>query len=382
MKQKSSILIETIKNYIFSSAPVSALTEHELELCTQYGLGPVLADIYLNNEEFLSTDLLAKLRSIKITAQFQSAQFNSAITELLNYINTSETIVILLKGIHFSTSYYKEASHRRMGDIDILVEQKYTDIVTQVLLSLGYVYDQNDPDEFFLTHHHLKPLYHPEKNTWIEVHTRLFTQKSLPGKRKLFQPQHLFKNISPIKKCADNIYGLTVELNLHYTITHWVKEFNLANSLSQIVDIVLLINKNQLDWDKFVNGIESPSHATEIKIIFDLLINSHLIQVPEPVQKAIFAQKDSAGFIGRWILRKIVNGFLNQNIFVSKTIGPTNCERIWSVYLSDDRSVKNHYQAFTALLIADVPGSKSKLQSMRIRLKRLYSRFMNHNDHG
>lgn len=149
MKQKSSILIETIKNYIFSSAPVSALTEHELELCTQYGLGPALADIYLDNEEFLSTDLLAKLRSIKITAQFQSAQFNSAITELLNYINTSETIVILLKGIHFSTSYYKEASHQRMGDIDILVEQKYTDIVTQVLLSLGYVYDENDPDEFF-----------------------------------------------------------------------------------------------------------------------------------------------------------------------------------------------------------------------------------------
>lgn len=143
-----------------------------------------------------------------------------------------------------------------------------------------------------------------------------------------------------------------------------------------------MINKNQLDWDKFVNGIESPSHVTEIKIIFDLLINTHLIQVPEPVQKAIFDQEDSAGFIGRWILRKIVNGFLNQNIFISKTIGPTNCERIWSAYLSDDRSVKNHYQAFTALLIADVPGSKSKLQSMGIRLKRLYSRLMNHNDHG
>ena len=382
MKKKTSILIETINNYISSSAPVSALTEHELELCTQYGLGPILAELYLDNMNLISEDLAVKLRSVKITAQFQAAQFDSAMNALIKILNASEIAVILLKGIHLSLTHYHEASHRRMGDIDILIEQKYTDKVVQTLKSLGYIHDENDPDEFFLTHHHLKPLYHPEKNTWIEVHTRLFTKKSLAGNRKLFQPQQIFKNISLIEKCADNIYGLTVELNLHYTMTHWVKEFNLANSLSQIVDIVLLINNNQPDWDKFINGIESPSHATEIKIIFDLLIKAHLIQVPEPAQKAIFDQKDSAGFIGRWILRKIVDGFLNQSIFITKTIGPTNCERIWSAYLSDNHSVKNHYQAFSALLFADVPGSKSKLQSLGIRLRRLYSRLMNHKDHG
>jgi len=380
MKKKFSILSAIINNYISSSKPRSVLTDRDLELCTQFGLGPILADIYLDNKNLISNQITERLRSIKVTAQFQAAQFDSAINQIIENINDADIKIIFLKGIHLSTVYYDSASHRRMGDIDFLVYKEYTEKITQILLSSGYIYEAKgqNPDEFYQTHQHLRPLYHPEKNTWIEVHTRLFTLKSRQGNRNIFQPQNIFKNISLLETNSGNVYGLTVELNLHYTITHWVKEFNIANSLSQIVDIVLLIKKNSVDWDKFIKDIESPSHATEVKIVFTMLIENNLIKIPDQIQRSIYKQKDSAGIIGKWIMNRIINGYLYQNKFIFVIIGPTNCKKIWNAYLSDSHSIANHFSALSAIMFVDVPGSKSKFHSLGIRCKRLYNRLFNH----
>ena len=124
----------------------------------------------------------------------------------------------------------------------------------------------------------------------------------------------------------------------------------------------------------FLDGIESPSHATEVKITFDILIKNNLIQLPNSIQRSIFNHKDSAGLIGRWILGGIINGYLNQNKFITKVIGSTNCSRIWNAYFRDTHSFNNHFHAISALIFAEVSGTKSKLSSLGIRLKRLYHR--------
>ena len=73
-----------------------------------------------------------------------------------------------------------------MGDIDFLIQNKFTAKVTQTLYSLAYVQDENNPDEFYLTHQHLKPFYHLKNKTCIEVHTRLFSQKRSKAKERYF----------------------------------------------------------------------------------------------------------------------------------------------------------------------------------------------------
>ncbi len=379
MKNNPSILINTIKTYISSPTTKPNLTEQDIELCIQYGLGPILADIYLKDDSGLNNSDIEKLRAIKITAQYYSALFDSAVNELIDKLSKSEIIIVLLKGMHLSKSYYKHAYQRKMGDIDILIPKDQTQIVSEALFTLGYVQEGHLSDEFFLTHQHLKPFHHPKKNTWVEVHTRLFSMKSQQNKRKLYQPQYLFENMSHIESCPENVYGLDIELNLHYTITHWVQEFKIANSLIQIVDIILIIKENQIDWDKFINLIETPVHATEIKVTLDFIIKNNLVQLPKNIQHDIRHQKDSAGIVGRLLMRTIIKNYLFQRGIFFSVIGYTNCLRIWHAYLKDANSTNNHFHALTAILIAEVPGSKSKFHSFKIRINRLYSRLMNRN---
>lgn len=382
MKNNPSILIEIVKTYISRSQPKPILTDQDIELCTQFGLGPILADMYLQDNVLIEQNIKEKLSSIKITAQYYSTLYDSAIREIITLLSRLKINLVLLKGIHTSRIYYEHSHQRLMGDIDFLVQKNHTDKITQTLFTLDYKQEGHLSDEFFLTHQHLKPFHHPKKDTWVEVHTCLFSKKSPQGKRKLFQPQYIFENLTPLaplEPCTDNVYGLNAELNLHYTITHWVREFRIVNSLIQLVDIIKIIETNQIDWSKFAANIETLSHATEVKIIINLLVKNDLIQLPEKNQRDIFNQKDSAGIIGKWLMHSIINGYLYQNKFITRIIGHTNCSRIWDAYLRDTPSIANHFYALSAISFAEIPGSKSKLHSLMTRLKRLYLRYITGN---
>ena len=375
MKNTSSILIEIIRSYISSSAPApSVLTAEYIELCTRYGLGPILAELYLESETDIQSDVRDKLQSIKITAQYYSALYHSAISEIADLLSESDINIILLKGMHTSEVYYEQNYLRLMGDIDLLVKEEHVDRVVQILSSIGYQQEGYLPDDFFLTHQHLKPFHQKGKDIWVELHTCLFSKVSQHGKRKLFQPQSIFTNLVSIDSYGNHVYGLNAELNLHYSITHWVREFKISNSLIQIVDIILIIEKNSINWDEFVDAIESRSHATEIKIVLKLLLRCNLIQLSQEVRRKIFQKRDSAGLVGRWIMSGIINSYLKQNKFIIEIIGQANCSSVWDGYLRDKHSFSNHFHAISSVIFAEIPGSTSKWHSLVVRLKRLYLR--------
>ncbi len=373
MKKKHlSIPATIIKAHIASSPPL-ALTDQIIDTCSQTGLGPLLAEMVLKKDDLYSIKHKDRLLSIQITAKYHYAAQKNALNQFLDRLSDTKIKIILIKGIHTAQSYYQPAYLRLMGDVDILVDKTDAAYLTEILGSLGYEQKSDMPDDFYITHHHLKPFFHNKNDVCLEVHTKLFPQETDQGKRDIYHTNYLFQNLINIPSSGENIFGLNNELNLHYTITHWVREFKISTSLIQLMDIILLINNSDIDWDKFLDGITTRDHATEVKLAFNILDENNLASIPEDVLNIVYSQKDSMGLFGQWLLRYIVNGYLYQSKFITQIVGDTNCSRIWDAYLRNNNGLSNTLYAVRAVLIAP-EKDQSALSSTGKRLGRLVKR--------
>src|SRR5262249_36537636 len=92
------------------------------------------------------------------------------ITRALRHV---ETEFILLKGAAYVFSQLPLSRGRLHSDVDILVSKDKLQVVESALLSSGWVhvklekYDQRIYRQFG---HELPPLYHPERETVLDVH--------------------------------------------------------------------------------------------------------------------------------------------------------------------------------------------------------------------
>lgn len=368
---------DLIYSYLSSSKPSFSLNEPFIELCLRNGLGPILADIYLKYDDLTTTELKKRLLSIELTAKYYAAAHNSALQELLDKLNTCSIRIILLKGINHSKLYYPQPHLRLMGDIDILINKESCSIVTEILYTLGYIQKSEMPDEFYNTHQHLKPFYHPEKDIWIEVHTQLFSLKNNFGQRRLFQLNYIFDNQIPVSSERGNLYSLTPELNLVYIITHWVREFRISNSLVQLVDIAILIKNYNIDWQVVITSIQSLDAATEIKLVICFLQKHNIIELPTKVLKEITGMSDSAGIIGHAVLNTILLAFIKDNYFITRFVGVSNCGYIWQAYLQDRRSIFNHATAVKNIIFPPNSGKSVKISPLS-RLSHAFKRLKHH----
>lgn len=376
MKNSSntSILLDVISSYVNLSKPRYNLTNDDINYCIQYGLGPILADTYLKYDELTFPEQKQYLQSIKLTAKYYAANHNTAIEEILNHTAKQSIKVTLLKGIHLSNAYYEYPHLRLMGDIDFLVENTHINKVSTILRSLGYIQKSNNPDKFYNTHQHLKPFYNAKTDIWVEVHTRLFASKTIQGKRELFQATKIYDNLNSFHLKSKHVYTLNAETNLHYTITHWIKEFKISTSLIQLVDILSLMKNENIDWNKFINGINTPVHATEVKLAFHIIKKYKLFSIPTNINKILSSKKDTMGVFGSWLLHRICYGYLHQNTFITQVVGDFNCARIWDAYLRNANSIMNHLCALKSVLFISDLDNQSTLPGAWKRIKKFCQR--------
>lgn len=371
--EDASFMLGLMKNFISSTIPEKKLTESAINYCVHFGIGAILAETYLQHAELTSSEIKEKLLSVSLTAKYCSAARQSAIAELVTYANTHGIKIILLKGIDLSRSLYKSPHLRQMGDVDILVAQECAQTIANFLLSVGYLQKSDMPDSFYETHQHLKPFHHPQTDVWVEVHTRLFPLLTPHGQRALFQPDYLLNNLTSTKHDPGTAYALKPEINLHYTITHWIREFKIANSMTQLIDIALLVNKPDLNWKEFTEYIRTREQASEIKLVFGILHKNNLASIPDEVLRKLNTKKDSMGLIGLWLLNSIIHGYLHQDKFVTQIVGATNASRIWDAYLRDKNSFLNHIQAIRSILFPTIEGQSAFVSTTK-RIKRLLQR--------
>src|SRR5262247_4661410 len=170
---------------------VSAFHERQIRWAVRTGLGPLLLYTTTFDPAVTHSPLWPLLQGANLTAQLLSAERFDATCEILDACEGHAPAVTLLNGISIAEQYYPLPYLRPMTDLDFLVEETAIPWVESLLYTLGYRPQSHLPREFYATHHHRMPFFHPQRGIWVEIHRGLFPPSTKLATTKVFSHQHL-----------------------------------------------------------------------------------------------------------------------------------------------------------------------------------------------
>lgn len=350
---------------------VKALTLKELDHLNSLGLGPFTAYIIKETGIACDDEIKEKLLSVELTARYLATVRRNAVIQL----HQIYADCYLLKGSSVVYDLYPCDWIRLMGDIDILIKDELVDYVSSTLSSLGYEQESDYPQSFYEQIHHLMPFYHSSLGVWIEVHTAIFPVTVNPN-YNLFCSSSFFKNKELFSIQNRLFHRPVTELNLIYTMTHWVVEFRARDSAGQLLDIIYLLkgNKNSFDWNRLTRFIDDRVTATSVYICLGYLINSNVITIDNNVWEKIRSKDMTTGRLGSIILFRIISSIHSGSRWPLSWLGKDNLGIIWRELLKD-RKGNNYVSALTGILFPPARKDRFSLRFQSLRLIRFIRRF-------
>ncbi|OFX16420.1 MAG: hypothetical protein A2033_08215 [Bacteroidetes bacterium GWA2_31_9] len=196
---------------------------------------------------FLQNNLCEKTENMKLFFQENSKKnfkFFNKILELNEAFYKKNINFNILKGVVLSKQIYNDIGSRECRDIDLLIEEKNTNVVHDILLKQNFHLRESNKlqnktyQKYF---HHVSYLNSNEK-IMIELHWRPFSIES-------FFPENDFSKISK-KVIVSNqeISVLNNEYNLIYLCIHG--SLHMFSELIWILDIAKFIKTQEIDWNK------------------------------------------------------------------------------------------------------------------------------------
>lgn len=191
--------------------------------------------------------------------------------------------VVLLKGIFFAQSIYKNPCYKKMNDIDILIHKNDAQQVLDVFKQLNYfgvsALQGDSAADQIATSHHFPPFFSPNLRCMIGTHWGLISIHSLIQ----LNYDEIWKRSKPLNFHDVTCYHLAPEDNLLHLCIH----LSLYKSgIKEIADFYNLIKSNTIDWNLFYNNV-SESHSAQ-KVYESLTI----VQIFYPISAiATFLEK-------------------------------------------------------------------------------------------
>jgi len=307
------------------------LSAKSINWLQQTRLSAALIDVCPTNN--LPQKLIPKLNADELTTKFWFQTQYQATVELVTELKKIKITATLLKGLSISTEFYPKPYYRNMRDIDILVEQHELKQVEQIMLALGYEQKSHLPDEFYKTHHHTKPWQHKTKDIWFEIHTGLFPESSPCYSAKVFSLGNINEEKCPCFFEEKQIYRLGHELQVIYIAVHWGESFKQIGGLFAFIDIALIINNTQLDWEKLIQWADEPYIANTVYIILSYLVKNNLV-ADVAIRQHLKRINHSLGFIDRLLLNKFIDNYLLTGQPFGRILTINNIGILWNLLLS------------------------------------------------
>lgn len=343
------------------------------------GLGPVLFYCIRNNPKRNELSYYSALVSSDLTSQVLIGGHLDALVEILKSSPSLTKDIILLKGISTCTRYYPAPHMRTMADIDLLVEAKLQPELERICLGLGYRQESHMPAEFYDTHHHSIPLYHPEKNIWIEIHTSLFSDPATVANDNVFSIDHVFQQTISVDFKGFTTKCLNNEMELVYTCSHWAEGPSWIKSLIQMLDMLLIIKKSKasIAWDKLLSWLEHSSSAAHLYIVLSLLHKNKLICIPNEVLTSLSKKQHGINGLNKYILHAIMSHYIFLGHSFGNVLTIDNINIIWSTLLLEKtHPVKRLFLQLPWNLL--FPPNSNDRYSLLFQLKRIKSVFERH----
>ena len=239
------------------------------------------------------------LKSAELTAQVITGNLRDTADEIVDACQALAVAVTLLKGISISDQHYPAPHLRPMGDIDILVPERDSQLVESAILRLGYIPMsgfQLDEDSY-----HGVPLFHPERAVWVEVHTGLFPNTSRLRRNGLFGPANVAAHSITSSYDGRPVFRLTDELQLVYIASYWLRDVSMhgvhPSFVIPLLDAIYLLkaSRQTLDWDGLLGWLDNDMATASLYIMLAYLYRCGLDESASPILSRLASRQNIIG---------------------------------------------------------------------------------------
>ena len=326
---------------------LSLLNDREVRWIIETGIGPLFW--FVSPEDSKTSSPPREFRAADLTSRLISQIQLETLSEVLLKCKDLIPPITLLKGCSTGSELYPEPHLRVMGDLDLLVDRKDQPQVESVLIQMGFRQQSTRDHEYYATHHHSMPFYHPGKNVWVEVHRGLFPPKSALARLTMFSPQNITAELRASWLNGIPVMRLSTELQIVYTASHWAFELKRRGGLFPFLDIIYLLRKAQLKirWEAILKWVEDSVAATHLYLVLSYLNKNKIIDLDEGILEDLFVRQKSLGTLNL----KIAHYLIRRYIVAGKTpISAWRLAAFWQNLLLDGRAAHNLISASKSIL--------------------------------
>ncbi|MBN2148909.1 MAG: nucleotidyltransferase family protein [Anaerolineales bacterium] len=204
--------------------------------------------------------------------------------DVLAILQSIETPAILLKGAAFLLSIYdSNDDFREMGDIDLLIHEEEVPKVVQALERHGYliILEQPFKKKSALSFSSELTAKHPEHGTRVEIHWQLVNIWWLRGVIPLDYPA-IWQRARPFTAEGCPTLILSAEDTLLHACSHLAFHHRFEGD-KWYKDIHLLIEKETIDWDLFVQTARQSRLKTAAYCTLNLASQKAALSIPDAV---------------------------------------------------------------------------------------------------
>lgn len=314
---------------------ISSLSGSKIHWITQNCLAAMLCHLTEQGEDTALCSSDKELKGARLTAKVLTNTLNSAMTEIIDHCQPKVEKIVLLKGISIADQYYPAAELRPMRDIDFLVEKKDLAKVEEVLIQLGYQQESDLPKSFFNDYHHSMPFFHPETGVWVEVHTGLFSGKKQIQDSQLFCVNNLLDKLVKSTFNERDVYRLSNEYQLIYTVSHWCLEFKQFGGSIALFDIIYLLKNSSVpDWEQILSWLDSDRLGWFLFLALGYLKQNNILEIDDKFYNRLKRHNKIGDALKMRILYYIIDKYLVAENPFGKVVTSGNVGIIWDTLLS------------------------------------------------
>ena len=342
--------------------PLGSCTEAQIRRALEAGLGPLLVHMTRADPDAHGSTPWSQLKVADLTARIINAEMTDAMKEIIDACEGHVPSLTLLKGISICDQYYPKPHLRLMRDIDFLVEENAMPFVNKILSKLGYFQPSNSHGDFYATHHHGAPYFHPKKHLWLEVHRGLFPMRSRLGTDKVFSLENLRSQIRPSLLAGRKVNRLSDELQIVYIACHWAAHFDFISAMVAMLDVIYLLKntKGRIDWGKILNWMDGSVASAHVYLLLSYLHQFELINIEPEVLRELFLHGRSFGRVNLKILYRLIDDYLVEGRAWGFFFSLRNLDIVWKTCLLPGIAIYN-LMLLPVFLLTPAPFRKSVL---------------------
>jgi hypothetical protein len=324
----------------------------QIRWAVEAGLGPWLLRCTRRDAGARTSPLWPLVHGADLTARVIVGGQMDALEEILQACEDHAPPLTLLKGIALCDQYYPEPHLRLMGDLDLLTDQASVPAIESRLLRLGYVHRSETPPDFYRTHHHITPLFHPGRRVWVEVHRGLVPSSSLVGRDSVFSLENVHTELRPSSFRGRRVNRLSDDLQAVHLASHWALGFGRVRGMVGMIDLSrLLANAPALRWDRILAWLDgSPGAATCLHLLLSYLRRRRLADVAPRILRVLASRQQSLSAVNLAILHAVIDRYVVAGGRFGFLMSDRNFDIIRAALLSPGRPSQNLGQAVWKLL--------------------------------